>query len=106
MLPLSSFLKKISENIALKLVWVSTVSEFEAVLQIIMNKIQETNKDWQKMGSNTKNENPREIAPAVTLISLTVITAKGIESAMCWESRTSGTEVINTEYNESHYYIF
>lgn len=45
MLPLSSFLKKICENIDLKLVWVSTVSEFEAVLQIIMNKIQETNKD-------------------------------------------------------------
>lgn len=33
--------------------------------------------------SNTKNENPQMIAPAVTLISLTVITAKGIESAMC-----------------------
>lgn len=45
MLPLSSFLKKICENIALKLLWVSTVSEFEAALQIIMNKIQETNKD-------------------------------------------------------------
>lgn len=33
--------------------------------------------------SNTKNENPQEIPPALTLISLTVITAKGIESAMC-----------------------